>query len=285
MSTLTSQRIAEYYERFRTIEVTFNKEINAALGLVPQEVQLKCVGDFWPCVLYAVSFEGAKAACSIKSGILAKLEQVNQLVSLRLSFRGADAANPVTFFIASKALGYTPCEGASDVALFHLQFTQRPPDDLIEIVGRLLEANVTAVKRKDERVPVQAELCRRMSLLAKESAVFIEGVPRRCILRELAFSGAKVILMGVAKFLVERDTDLRLDFEDPRESFLLKGKCVHSESVEGRKGLAAVTIMFDENALPMGYKMRLSAYLNQTRLEARPGSEGWAGGEGGPMRL
>jgi hypothetical protein len=271
MGVLTSQKITVYYERFKGIEVTFTKEIIQVTGLITQQVHLKCVSDFWPCVIYSSSFEGAKIVANVKSGLLGKLQQANNYVSLRFCFKIADSGNPVTFFVAARVMGSTPYGGSKDVAMFTLQFTQRPPDDLIEIMGRLLDANVNSAKRREERILITADSQRKLNILSKESAVFIQGVPRRCILRDLSFSGAKLIMVGVAKFLVDKEAGLRIDFDDPRESFLLKGKFVRSENVESRKDLVALAILFDESRIPMGYKMRINDFLSAVRADNRTG--------------
>jgi hypothetical protein len=265
MALVTSQKITTYYERYKAIEVTFTKEIIQVTGLVTQQVYLKCVSDFWPCVIYSTSFGGAKVVVNVQTGLVNKLQPANNMVSLRFCFKNAESGNPVTFFVASRVAGYSPYGGSKDVALFTLIFTQRPPDDLIEIIGRVLDANVNSAKRKEERIILNPESVRKMSLLTKETAVFIQGVPRRCILRDLSFSGAKLIMMGVAKFLVDREAALRVDFDDPRESFLLKGKFVRTEAVEGRKELIALAIQFAENTIPMGYKIRLNEYIGAAR--------------------
>lgn len=264
MALITSQKIASYYERFKSIEVTFTKEIIQVVGLVTKQVYLKCVSDFWPCVIYSTSFEGAKVVVNIQSGLMQKLQQANNLVSLRFCFQKSDAGAPVTFFSSARSVGYSPYNGSKDTALFNLQFTQRPPDDLIEIIGRVLDANISSAKRKNERVLLTVDTVRRLNLLAKETAVFIQGVPRRCILRDLSFSGSKLIMMGVAKFLVSREAALRVDFDDPRESFLLRGSFIRAEEVEGRKELVALAVEFEESTIPMGYKIRLNDYLNQS---------------------
>jgi hypothetical protein len=271
MGVLTSQKITIYYERFKGIEVTFTKEIIQVTGLLTQQVHLKCVSDFWPCVIYASSFQGAKIVANVKSGLLGKLQQANNYVNLRYCFKNADSGNPVTFFVAARVAGFTPYGGSKDVAMFTLQFTQRPPDDLIEIMGRLLDANVNSAKRREERILITADSQRKLNILSKESAVFIQGVPRRCILRDVSFSGAKLIMVGLAKFLVDKEAGLRIDFDDPRESFLLKGKFVRSENVEGRKDLVALAILFDESRVPMGYKMRINDFISAVRADNRTG--------------
>jgi hypothetical protein len=273
MGILTSQKISVYYERFKTIEVTFTKEIIQVTRLITNQVYLKCVGDFWPCVIYSSSFQGAKIVVNIRSGILQKLEKANNMVSLRFCFQNPDTGNPVTFFVTTRSLGYVAYGASHDAALFTLQFTQRPPDDLIEIMGRVLDANVNSTKRREDRILITPDSARRLNFRSKENAIFIQGVPRRCILRDISFSGAKIIMIGVAKFLLNKDVGLRLDFDDPRESFQIRGKFIRSETVEGRKELIALAMLFDDSQIPMGYKMRINDFLGQTRAAERGGEE------------
>ena len=267
MSILNSQKISIYYDLFKSIDVTFSKEINQVTGLVPNQVYLKCVGDFWPCIVYSSSFEGAKVVVNLKSGILRKMERANNMVSLRFCFKTSEKGNPVAFFVNTKNMGHAPYGNSEDVAMFNLRFTQRPPDDLIEIMGRILDANVNSVKRRDERIVMTPDVIRKLNVLSKETAVFIQGVPRNVILRDLAFSGARVIMMGVAKFLLDKKASIRVDFDDPRESFLIEGIFEKAETVEGRKDLIVLALSFYENSLPMGYKLRINDYLSVIRAD------------------
>jgi len=262
---MNSQKTSVYYDLFKSIDVTYSKEINQVAGLVTNQIFLKCVSDFWPCVIYSSSFEGAKVVVSLKSGILQKMERANNLVSLRFCFKTSEKGNPLAFFVNTKNMGHTPYGGSNEVALFTLRFTQRPPDDLIEIMGRILDANVNSKKRKGERVSITTDTLRKLNIGSKETAVFIQGVPRNCILRDISFSGAKIIMMGVAKFLVDKTVSIRLDFDDPRESFLIEGQLVEPETVEGRKDLIALNMVFNENLVPMGYKLRLNDFLSIVR--------------------
>ena len=269
MAILTSQKIGLYYEQYKGIDVTFSREIIQVTGLVSNQVYLKCGGDFWPCVIFSSSFQGAKIVVSVKSGILQKMERANNMVSLRFCFKKDDKGNPVAFFINTKSTGYVPYGGSNDVALFTLQYSQRPPDDLIEIMGRILDANVASAKRHEERILITPDSSRKLNLASKESAAFVQAVPRNCILRDLSFSGAKIIMMGVAKFLVDKEVSLRVDFEDPRENYLIKGKFIRTEAVEGRKELVALVVLFDEAVVPMGYKIRLNDFLSVVRADER----------------
>ncbi|GHT75840.1 cyclic di-GMP binding protein [Spirochaetia bacterium] len=266
---ITSQKIVSYYDLYKSMEVTFTKEIIHVIGMITQQVYLKCSGDSFPCVIYTTSFEGAKIVANTKSGLVNKLQQANQAANLRFCFTSQESATPVTFFVPVRSTGYSPYGSSPDMAIFTLQFTQRPPDDLIEVMGRLLDANRNSVKRKDEQITLTPETQRRLKVLPKESAAFIQGVPRRCIVRDLSFGAAKLIIMGVAKFLVDKESALRIEFDDPRESFLIRGKFANAELVEGRKELVALDLIYTEAQIPMGYKIRINDYLGQI----------WAGSE------
>jgi hypothetical protein len=124
------------------------------------------------------------------------------------------------------------------------------------------------------RIGLNTEIVRKIKLLSRETAVFIQGVPRRCILRDMSFSGAKVVMVGVAKFLVNKEAALRFDFDDPRESFLIKGKFIRSEDVEGKNEMIALAMEYEDAQIPMGYKIRINEFLSAVRADSRaPGSE------------
>ena len=266
---LLSQKISEYYDRFKDIDVTFTKEIIQVTGLLTQQIHLKCGNDFFPCVVYTASFESAKIVANIKTGLLARLQTNNNFVNLRFCFRPSGETNAVTFFIAGRVQASAPYGNSQDVNMFTIQFSNRPPDDFIEIIGRVLDANVNSSKRKDIRIPLTHDNLRKLNILSTESAVFIERVPRRCILRDLSFSGSKLIMMGVAKFLLEKEAAIRIDFNDPREVFTIKGKFIRAEEVEGKKEMVALGLQFDDPAVPMAYKIRLNDMLTSMRADFR----------------
>ncbi|WP_461254911.1 PilZN3 domain-containing protein [Treponema sp. R80B11-R83G3] len=273
MGVLLSQKISIYYERFKDIDVTFTKDMIQITGLLTQQIHLKCGNDFWPCVVYTASFSGAKVVANVKTGLLAKLQTTNNFVSLRLCFKPEGETNTVTFFVAARVVASAPYGNSQDVNMFTIQFTNRPPDDFIEIMGRILDANVNSKKRKEDRIPLTPENLRKLNLLSTETVVFIESVPRRCILRDISFSGSKVIMLGVPRFLLEKEGALRLDFNDPRVSYTIKGKFVRAEAVEGKKEMVALGISFDEATVPMGFKIRLNDMLTSVRADFHTGEE------------
>ena len=273
MGVLPAQKVALLYERFKNVDVTFTKDMLQVTGLLTEQVHLKCGSDFWPCVLFATSFQGAKVVANIKSGLLNKLRLANNLVSLRLCFKNADKANPVTFFVSGRVAKTAPFKNSEDVSLLTIQFTNRPSDDLVEIVGRVLDANLNSSKGSEERILLTEETQRKIKLFTKETVAVIQNVPRRCILRELSFLHARVIMLGVAKFLIDKEAVLRVDFDDPRENFMIKGRFAASEAVEGKKEMVVLELEYDKPYIPMGYKVRINEFLNTLRADSRTSSE------------
>ncbi len=284
MAILTSQQISKYYDTFRTLDVTFTKEVIKTTALLPQQVCLKCVGEQWPCVIYSTSFSGAKILASAKSTLGERIKRANNMVSLRFCFKISDKTDPRAFFVAGKVTGFAPyAQSNGDLQFINIQYTQRPPDDLIEILGRLLDANINSTRRREDRILLNPDSMRKLCLASRDTVVFVQGVPRKCILRDLSFSGAKVIIVGLAKFLVGKDCTLRIDMEEPRESLEIKGSIVRFEDVEGRKDLAAVAIHFEEGSVPMSYKLHVNDFLGQvrqSRTDDQPEGSGQGGADG-----
>lgn len=273
MGYATSQQLARYHQLYQNIEVTFSKEVIKATGLIPQQVFLKSLGGQWPCVINSTSLVGAKVIAGIKSGIYEKIQQGTASVSLRYSFMNTEKNEPFSFFVAAKVTGMTQYAGSPDLILINVAFTQRAPDDLIERLGALLEANVNSTKRREERILITPDSLRKLGLSQKETIVFIQGIPRRCVLRDLSFSGAKVIMVGIAAFLQDKDVVLRVDLEEPRNAVGLKGKIVRTEDVEGRRDLVALAIQYNEADVPMPYKMHINNYISQLRKTSDQASE------------
>jgi hypothetical protein len=79
-------------------------------------------------------------------------------------------------------------------------------------------------------------------------------------------------MLGVAKFLLEKEASIRIEFNDPKEVYTIKGKFVRVENVEGKKEMVALGLNFDEATIPMGYKIRLNDMLTSIRADYRIGT-------------
>lgn len=267
MSVVTSQQISKLYDRYSEQDVLFNKDINRALLLNTKGIHLRCLGYQWPCILYSSSMTSAKLVVNVKTPIKKVIEQANRMVSLNYSFLQKDKANPISFFMKAKVVSYAPYHPEKpDLNFLNLEFAHRPPDELIFRLGELLEAQTNSNERKDERIVMNPSVQQDMRLHPKEGvAISIDNIPRKCILRDISFGGAKVIIFGVPTFLVNKPSLLTLKFEDPDLQVQIAGKVLRFEEVQGRKDLAAFAIQFDEKVIPTEYKLRLNQYLKQAK--------------------
>ena len=271
MGVTTSQQLNKYYDLYRDMEIAFTKDIIQTLKMDPRQVYIKCNGGQWPCIVNSTSFQLARVIVGTRGGSFQELskewkkpEEQKSISQIRFCFYDANN-QPINFFVSGKVSSIATYNQSKDLVVVTISFTQRPPDDLIEPVGRLLEANANALRRKEERIAINADSMRKLSLTKEETFVMIDNVPRKCIIRDLSFSGAKVILLGVEKFLTNKPTVLTLDFEDPIEQIQVPGMIVSADLVEGRKDIVAASVSFDEKLIPLAYKLHINNFVTSVR--------------------
>ncbi|MCQ2600885.1 MAG: PilZ domain-containing protein [Treponema sp.] len=265
MGIITSQQLQNYYDFYRDKEVTYTKEVLRTLAVDPRQIYVKCNGAQWPCIINSTSFQIARIIVGTKGGAYAAMAKKEPPpVSLRFYFI-QQHDQPISFFVTGRITDISPYMNSTELAVITLTFTQRPPDDLIEKIGSMLEANSNAIRRKDERIIITDDAKRRMNMSRDETIIFIQNVPRRCILRDISFSGAKVILLGIEKFIQGKETILRIHFDEPDEIIQLAGHVVKTSPVEGRPEIIYACLQFDEAAVPTSYRIRINNYLTSMR--------------------
>ena len=261
MSFATSQQINKYLEAYKDVSVTFSKEVIEVLSFDVKQASIRASGGQWPCILNSASMNGAKIICNKNSGLLQKIStQSFSNASLRFSFFDSDSKEPISFFVNIRLVGVSDYQ-MEDLALVTLAYTQRAPDALIERLGRIIEANVNSKRHATEKIVLTDSIMRRIALSKKETVVFVEGVPRRCIIQNIYFVGATVYIMGVASFLKNKAVTLKFDFLDPDTVIAVKGHTVGAVPLEDRKDLVSLTIDYEAQSIPMNYKLYLNRYF------------------------
>jgi hypothetical protein len=89
----------------------------------------------------------------------------------------------------------------------------------------------------------------------------IDNIPRKALMRDISFSGAKLIIAGLAKFLVNKSIITRLDIEETNTSLNILGKILRFEPIANRKDIASIAIQFEETQLPIEYKLLINDYI------------------------
>lgn len=261
MGIENSNKISRYYDYFRDKEVVFTKANLNFLRMDPRQIYIKCNGGQWPCIINSTSLQMAKVIVGTSSGAYVEINKKKETpVSLRFCFIDEDGA-PVFFFVTCSVGEIKQYQGSQELAVVTLNFTQRPPDDLIVRVGEFVEVNENFNIRKEERIGINKNSMRELGILKEESVIFIANVPRRCILKDVSFGGARVMLLGIPKFLQDKIVQLRLLFSDTNEQVALNGTVVNAVFMEGRKDISIVNIQYNTNEIPMSYKFHINRYI------------------------
>lgn len=265
MALVTTQQLQDYYDRYRDTEITFSKDITRILKVDPRQIYVKCNGNQWPCIINSTSLMACRIILGVKGGAYAMLSQKETgPVSVRFCFSDSDN-QMISFFVNGRVSDIKPYMNSAELSIITISFTQRPPDDLIERLGTLLDANANAMRRKDERIILNADVKRKLGLTKEEALVQIQGVPRHCIIRDLSFGGVKVIMMGIQKYVENQQALLQMRFEEPPEVIQVGGVVVASSPVEGRKDILIASIKFGDKTVPIAYKIRINNYLVNLR--------------------
>ena len=170
-------------------------------------------------------------------------------LSLRYSFVEPNESK-VQFFVACSVERIIPLPNTEELVIVSLLFTQRPPDDLISRIGEFIETNENFKNRKEDRIEVNPNSIRKLGIEREETIVFVDGIPRKCILKDLSFGGAKIMFVGIPKFLINKPVDLKILFSETNETVGIKGIIKDAQFLEGRKDIAVVHIKYDEDKVP-----------------------------------
>jgi hypothetical protein len=182
---------------------------------------------------------------------------------LRYGFKNPDKSEPVVFFTNVKIKSWNRYNNGAknDLYFMTLEFTKRPPEDLVEILGRFLEANVNSQKRRDERITVNEVSIKKLGFSSCNAIVAVDKIDRKCLIRDLSFGGAQVLLPGVAKFLENKPIVLRLSVEETGQMLIFPGKIVRVEPLSGRRDITQTSLQFDDATVPHQYKVLINEGL------------------------
>lgn len=261
MSINTARQTARYYDYYRDKEIVFTKANLKSLRIDPRQIYIKCNGGQWPCIINSSSLMQAKIIIGTSSGAYSSITK-NKDVPISIRYCFFDQNNePIQFFVNCTVLEVVSYQGSADLSMVTLNFTSRPPDDLILRIGEFIEVNENFTNRKEERIALNENSMRQLGIPKEESYIFIAGVPRKCIMKDLSFGGARIMTVGIPKFLLGKTVDLRLFFNDTNEKISLIGVVKAADFFPGRKDICVIHLEFDADEIPMTYKFHINSYI------------------------
>ena len=274
MSIVTSQQLIQYYEKYRETEVTFNKQVIMATGLMPRNMYLRVLDRELPCTVFSSSMASARVIANVKAHFFLDLKRPNTRLALHWSFKLPDKTEPMTFFVPCRATGFTHFNVQKPgVQMMTLVFTQKPPNDLIEILGGLLEANWNSQQRREERIPITPENMKKLGMESREASLQLGDTARHCLLRDLSFIGAEVLASGLTESDSGRPASLTIAKGEQAAEMTLQGTITRVEEVGGRKDIKAVAIEYASET-PISYKLLINSFITSSRKAPREGDPG-----------
>jgi hypothetical protein len=259
MPHLTSLRLSQLYDLYRDTEVTFNSQVILESGLITSDVYLSIGSVHVSCVLYACSMSGGRVIAEVGQNLRDILQRSNNMTSLHLGFHQAQDSHASTFFVTSRVESFSEYHPQKPQMQFiTLEFTQKPSEILIGILGSIIEIKSNELRRRDERVVLTPDVMKKIGLPSKESCIAIGGSPRRCILRDLSFGGAKILMSAQGTPQGDNKVLLKLARCELKDDTVLNGNVVRVEDIQGRNDLVALSIQFSSDP-PISYKQKINS--------------------------
>lgn len=265
MGLLTKQDIDDFYTNYKNEEVVFTKTINSLFGLQPKHIYLKFKEIQRPCIIYSSSMTLAKVIANLPLEILERIKSESS-INLRYAVANEDKKNDsLFFFIKCKIKSITNYKPEQNFYIIHFEYITKPPEALIVLLGRLLEAKKNSTERSEERIIIDKENISKIGFNSTSVNITIDNIPRHAILRDLSFGGIKLLLAGNAKFLNNKTVKILLTHKDYGNIILL-GKSVRSESLAKRKDIVTMAIQFDAKQVPVVYNILINEYLKSHKI-------------------
>ncbi len=265
MAILTNTQITNLYNAYKDIDITLNKDIIKATGLKTNEIYIKAAGMQRPCIVYSTSFTKARLIANTENNFINKTREAGDLITLRMAFMDPEKNDVISFFINAKVTGYGVYDAPnSSLNYINIVFTQRPPDDLIIIMGKLLQANINFNKRVDERIIVNQSNYSQLGLSSREIQIILQEIPRKSILLDISSSGIKII--GVKAFKFHLNKDIIIKFFLKNNSFVeIPGTILRFDALPNRNDLGIFGIKFKEDRIPLSFKLQIEQYFDSVK--------------------
>jgi len=254
MTLLGSSVLQNLYQEYLDTELTYSKEVSAGLGLLAAETTIKWQGELLPCVVHSCSFHMAKVLIRLNAAQWKALEFGPKMTTLTLTFLQPKTAKKELFQF-NGTLQVLQQHGAHEGELSILMgvtFNHRPPEGFLQVQGSYLTLKKEANQRKEDRIPVTSDNRELLGLANLNTTVTVDHIERKCLLRELSYNGARVILTGVAPFLVEKHFTLAVPFQE-RSPLAIPGTIVRAEAIDGHRGLAVIALGYHPDQVPVDY--------------------------------
>jgi len=254
MTLLGTSVLQNLYQEYLNAELTYSKEVAQGLGVLPADSSLKWGGELFPCVVHSSSFRAAKVLVRLTASQGKLIDAGSKLTTLTMTFLQPKTGKKELYqFNGTMQVQQHYGAGESELSvLIVVVFSHRPPEGFLQAHGSYLSLKKEANQRREDRIALTPENQNLLDLASLNTVVTVEHIERKCLLRELSYNGARVILTGVAPFLLEKPFVLDLPFTG-RTTLKLPGNILRAEAIEGHRGLAVIALGYHPDLVPVDY--------------------------------
>jgi len=253
-------QLDEMFERYKRNEITFTTEVVKAIGLVQKQLFIRYGSTRKPCSLHSASLTNAKVMARMNPLDLETITDADT-VFVNYCFGHSKIISNTTSFLVPYKLARlnTIMKIESDRYLVALENSTRPSDDLIRILGGLIEYRVGKAKRREPRIMIDSQSAEVIGLKTTASSITIDKAKTPCVVLDLSLSGAKVLLSS-EKQSVPREAVLTLPMVNPDE--VLEIPCAiirYDTGVE--KGTVTLGVVYQKESVPPEYRARIGRQI------------------------
>jgi hypothetical protein len=266
MAVRTRHQSDAFYKKYFDHDVTFTNDVLKAINLIVHKNFIRFCGDSIPCVIYSSSLSGARVIVPLNRNNCEKISLGNKIASLNISFRQEKGPDPISIYINAKIMGFTPYKSEKpDINFVTLHYLNKPPDEFIFRLGEVLEARNDTSRRKEQRLIVDDEKAVKMNLQTDKISLFCQGKRNNCIIRDISYSGAKVITRGSKEMYLNKRVMLILNIKGLDGIGEMLCTVVHVEEIETSiaENFIVLGLKFDSEGIPESYKNWLKKYIEQ----------------------
>ncbi len=264
-SMLPAHQIQSLYDQFKEKLVRFDEKAVASTGLSPDKTTLKVRTLLLPCLLYSASMNNANLIIKLNYTGIQQIDSAKNNGALKLFFAVSGKNEHIQININIKIIEMKLLKAQKN-AVYQLsaKYINKPPDDYIVILGKLIEAqSFSPKKEKVEETVKLPELKQNMQRLKKiNTKIFCKGKEENCVLETVSISGARVIIEGARSEYLHNRVMLKMKTKRIKGAGEVLGNVTRYSNMQTINGLVTIlSISFDERDIPDSYKIWLEELI------------------------
>ena len=87
---------------------------------------------------------------------------------------------------------------------------------------------------------------------------------KKCIVKDVSFSGMKLIAAGNEKDFINKNISIKLPFADNITADIINGAVIRTDSIGDSKDFVSLGILLDNSSIPFDYKNVIADFLSST---------------------